>query len=90
MNSIADYLIRVNIPNSLQGRVFGIIGTISQLGYVFAYALSGFLADLYSALASRRRSTCKFYRAHNRCWQRQGNRSIHHLEDLCLWYWRSS
>lgn len=45
MNSIADYLIRVNIPNSLQGRVFGIIGTISQLGYVFAYALSGFLAD---------------------------------------------
>lgn len=45
MNSIADYLVRVNIPNSLQGRVFGIIGTISQLGYVFAYALSGFLAD---------------------------------------------
>jgi hypothetical protein len=25
--------------------VFGIIGTISQLGYVFAYGLSGFLAD---------------------------------------------
>ena len=45
MNSIADYLIRVNIPNSLQGRVFGIIGTISQLGYVFAYGLSGFLVD---------------------------------------------
>ena len=45
MNSIADYLVRVNIPNSLQGRVFGIIGTISQLGYVFAYGLSGFLAD---------------------------------------------
>lgn len=45
INSIADYLIRVNIPNALQGRVFGIIGTLSQLGYVFAYALSGLLSD---------------------------------------------
>jgi DHA3 family macrolide efflux protein-like MFS transporter len=45
MNSIADYLVRVNIPNHLQGRVFGILGTITQLGYLFAYALSGLLAD---------------------------------------------
>lgn len=45
MNSVADYLVRVNIPNILQGRVFGIIGTVSQLGYLFAYALTGFLSD---------------------------------------------
>jgi MFS family permease len=45
MNSIADFFVRVNIPNHLQGRVFGIIGTVSQLGYLLAYALSGFLSD---------------------------------------------
>lgn len=45
MNSIADYFVRVNIPNILQGRVFGILGTITQLGYLLAYALSGCLSD---------------------------------------------
>lgn len=45
MNSIADYFVRVNIPNNLQGRVFGILGTITQLGYLLAYALSGLLSD---------------------------------------------
>ena len=45
MNSILDYFVRVNIPNNLQGRVFGIIGTLSQLGYLAAYAVSGFLSD---------------------------------------------
>ncbi|HHV06151.1 MAG TPA: MFS transporter [Anaerolineaceae bacterium] len=45
LNSIADYFVRVNIPNILQGRVFGILGTITQLGYLLAYALSGFLSD---------------------------------------------
>ena len=45
MNSIADYFVRVNIPNILQGRVFGILGTITQLGYLLAYALSGSLSD---------------------------------------------
>jgi len=45
MNSIADFFVRVNIPNHLQGRVFGIIATVSQLGYLLAYALSGFLSD---------------------------------------------
>lgn len=45
MNSIADYFVRVNIPNTLQGRVFGIIGTISQIGYLFAYAFTGLLSD---------------------------------------------
>lgn len=44
-NASLDYLIRTNIDNELQGRAWGLIGVISQLGYVFAYALSGVLAD---------------------------------------------
>ena len=44
-NSCLDYLARSNIPNELQGRVWGFIGFISQLGYIPAYALAGVLAD---------------------------------------------
>lgn len=44
-NTSLDYLIRINIDNSVQGRAWGLIGLISQLGYVFAYAVSGLLAD---------------------------------------------
>lgn len=45
VNSSLDYLIRTNIANSVQGRAWGLIGVISQLGYVVAYASSGVLAD---------------------------------------------
>lgn len=45
MNTSADVLIRKNIPNELQGRVWGIISLLSQTGTVLAYALSGVLAD---------------------------------------------
>lgn len=44
-NASLDYLIRTNIDNRLQGRAWGLIGLISQLGYVVAYAVSGLLAD---------------------------------------------
>jgi MFS family permease len=44
-NYCLDYLVRINIPNELQGRVWGFIGFISQLGYIPAYAMSGILAD---------------------------------------------
>lgn len=44
-NASIDYLIRTNIDNNLQGRAWGLIGLISQLGYVAAYAVSGLLAD---------------------------------------------
>ena len=44
-NNSLDYLTRTNIPDELQGRVWGLIGFISQLGYVVAYALSGVTAD---------------------------------------------
>ena len=44
-NTSLDFLIRTNIENSVQGRAWGLIGVISQLGFVVAYALSGVLAD---------------------------------------------
>lgn len=45
INTSADVLVRKNIPNEKQGRVWGIIGVLSQLGFVIAYSLAGFLAD---------------------------------------------
>ena len=44
-NSSLDYLARTNIPDALQGRAWGFIGFLSQLGYIPAYALSGVFAD---------------------------------------------
>ncbi len=44
-NASLDFLLRTNIDNRLQGRAWGLIGLISQLGYVAAYAVSGLLAD---------------------------------------------
>ncbi|WP_324825824.1 MFS transporter [Sinanaerobacter sp. ZZT-01] len=44
-NTSLDYLIRTNIKNVVQGRAWGLIGLISQLGYVIAYVLSGILSD---------------------------------------------
>ena len=44
-NASLDYLLRTNIENQVQGRAWGLVGLISQLGYVAAYALSGVLAD---------------------------------------------
>lgn len=48
-NNCLDYLTRINIPDEKQGRAWGLIGFLSQLGYVVAYGLSGILADDISA-----------------------------------------
>lgn len=45
VNMSADVLVRNNIANEKQGRVWGIIGILSQLGFIIAYSLAGFLAD---------------------------------------------
>lgn len=45
INMSADCLIRMNVANELQGRVWGLIAILSQLGYVFSYAIAGVLAD---------------------------------------------
>jgi MFS family permease len=44
-NTCIDYLIRTNIPNKVQGRVWGLIGLISQFGFIIAYSVLGPLAD---------------------------------------------
>ena len=44
-NNSLDVLVRTNIAEDLQGRAWGLIGFLSQLGYVAAYSLSGLLAD---------------------------------------------
>ena len=44
-NSCLDVLVRTNIADELQGRAWGFIGFLSQIGYVIAYGLAGVLAD---------------------------------------------
>lgn len=44
-NNCLDYLVRTNIPDELQGRAWGLIGFLSQIGYVVAYGLAGLFAD---------------------------------------------
>lgn len=45
MNTCADVLVRVSIPNELQGRVWGMISLLTQIGTVVAYMTCGILAD---------------------------------------------
>lgn len=44
-NSSMDYLARTNIADEVQGRAWGMIGFLSQIGYVVAYSVSGIAAD---------------------------------------------
>lgn len=44
-NNSLDYLVRSNIDSSKQGRAWGLIGFLSQIGYVVAYGVTGVLAD---------------------------------------------
>ena len=44
-NTALDYLVRTNLPNQHQGKVWGLIGIISQAGYIVAYTGIGFVAD---------------------------------------------
>ena len=48
-----DYLVRTNIPGEAQGRVWGIIGFLSQLGYVVAYTASGVMADAIGSITGQ-------------------------------------
>lgn len=45
MNTCADVLVRVSVPNEVQGRVWGMISLLTQSGTVLAYVLCGILAD---------------------------------------------
>ena len=45
VNTCADVLIRSVLPNEVQGRAWGMIGILTQSGYIAAYAVCGLLAD---------------------------------------------
>lgn len=45
INTSAEVMIRIQIPNERQGRAWGMISVLTQLGYVVAYAVCGPLAD---------------------------------------------
>ncbi|RAV73087.1 MFS transporter [Aerococcus tenax] len=45
LNAICDYYIRVEVDNNFQGRVFGLLSSLSQVGYLLAYLLAGLSAD---------------------------------------------
>ncbi len=44
-NNCLDYLVRINIDDDKQGRAWGLISFLSQIGYVVAYGTVGMLAD---------------------------------------------
>ena len=46
INTGADVLVRTTLPNETQGRAWGLIGLVSQLGFPFAFVVAGPLADL--------------------------------------------
>ncbi|MDH4116970.1 MAG: MFS transporter [Acidimicrobiia bacterium] len=46
INTGADVLVRSSLPNEAQGRAWGLIGLVSQLGFPVAYVVAGPLADL--------------------------------------------
>lgn len=52
-NNCLDCLVRANIPEGAQGRAWGMIGFLSQLGYAAAYALSGVAADTLGRINGR-------------------------------------
>jgi hypothetical protein len=45
VNTSADVLIRRNVETGRQGRVWGMIGFLTQSGYLVAYLTAAFLAD---------------------------------------------
>ena len=44
-NNCLDYLVRTNIDAGKQGRAWGLISFLSQVGYVVAYGAAGWIAD---------------------------------------------
>lgn len=49
-NGSLDFLVRTNIPDEVQGRAWGLMGFLTQIGCVAAYGLAGIAADQVSAL----------------------------------------
>jgi MFS family permease len=47
INTSLEVLIRKNVDNQIQGRVWSIVSLISQMGMIIAFAIAGILADTF-------------------------------------------
>lgn len=45
INTCAEVLLRVNVSNDLQGRIWGLVSLLTQVGMIIAYATCGVIAD---------------------------------------------
>jgi DHA3 family macrolide efflux protein-like MFS transporter len=45
VNTSLDVLVRTNVENSIQGRVWSMVSLISQLGMAISFGIAGYLAD---------------------------------------------
>jgi len=45
VNTCVDVLVRTRIPNDVQGRAWGMISILTQIGFIIAYGVCGLLAD---------------------------------------------
>ena len=45
INTCAEVLIRTSVSSERQGRIWGLIGLLTQIGYIVAYLTAGILAD---------------------------------------------
>lgn len=46
INSCAEVLLRLSIPNEIQGRVWGLVSLLTQTGMIIAFASCGVIADV--------------------------------------------
>ncbi|KXL53283.1 putative bacilysin exporter BacE [Anaerotignum neopropionicum] len=46
INTCAEVLLRVSIPNNLQGRIWGLVSLLTQGGMIIAYGSCGVIADV--------------------------------------------
>ncbi|MFN7096947.1 MAG: MFS transporter, partial [Gammaproteobacteria bacterium] len=46
VNTSLDVLVRSNVDNAMQGRIWSIVSLISQLGMAIAFGVAGYLADI--------------------------------------------
>ncbi len=49
-NTSLDFLIRSNVDNTIQGRIWSIVSLVSQLGMAIAFGIAGYLADAFNPL----------------------------------------
>lgn len=59
-NTAMDYLVRITVPSEHQGKVWGLIGLISQGGYIVSYAFMGIFVDYFIMPFLQRESSFQY------------------------------